>query len=189
MVRDLTAYGRIENQLVRVSPNWTGGIQVGEKDFILAEENYEINFCIHENFDAFFIKCRCILLDTVSAEMFMGIKEATASKEKEFEADQRKLLDENQELLSNNQYLQAENDELKENKQQVQAENQRLKEEQQKLYLENEKLKAHNVELDDRNQSLYSNQRNLKAQIEQLEAAVREYRKLWYVKWKEWIHR
>lgn len=174
IVRELTAYGRAGNQMVRITPNWTGGIQIGEEDFIFTEENGEINFAVSETYDMFYISCTCSLIDETSAEMFLKSRELLSSVEQELEAEKKRL-----------EVLEAEKKRLaasEADRTRLEATNQILKEEKQQSELISQTLQEDKKELCTQNKQLQEEVKNLRMQAERLEAELCKYRKSWYIR-------
>lgn len=184
IVRKLTAYGRAENQMVRITPNWTGGIQIGEEDFIFTEENGEINFAVSETYDRFYISCSCSLVDEASAEMFLKSKELLSSAEQELKADKKRL----EASEADRRRLEAANQTLKEEKQQSELISQTLQEDKKELYMQNKKLQEDKDALYTQNKKLQEEVKDLRVQAEHLEAELCEYRKSWYIRLRARMH-
>lgn len=164
IVRKLAAYGQLGNQMVRINPNWTSGIWIDDEDIVLTEQKGEINFSISEQYDTFSISCSCILLDEVTAELFESCKEKLR-----YENEQWKI-----KLETVNKQFECANQVLQENRQQAEAVSRNLEEINNKLELDNK--------------TLCKDKEELAMRIARLEAEVAEYRKLWYVRWKEKMH-
>ena len=136
-----------EGNKIKLLSNWTTGISINEKTYILCDGKYEINYLLPKKCKMLCVSCTYTFTDKNIFALFASINSEMVNRENEVEKQKKKVKEQKKKVEEHKKEIEEHKKEIEEHKKEIEEQIQIIKELNRSLELKENIIKGQNDEL------------------------------------------